>query len=432
MKILFKLFFFILFTGFVVLPCALIVLGIEKTAWVTDQQPLSFDKVSRVQRLIENNRPAHLKQGQVKKIQINEADLNMVVDYAISQGLATDHVFADIQLKNHHAQIDMTIILPATPMGEYLNLRMTMKSAEKQVSILSLQVGKIRVPGWMVNPVIRFIHSKGMALKAYHEVFESMDAVQSILIQNKTLHMVYEWNPDQIKRLKERSKVIFLPQLHQKKMIHYMNRLQEILSSFEHKAVSLAHVLPAIFSTARLQAAISNDAVSENTAALQALALYANGTDLSGFISQPLQKEIKPRVERRLTLKKRNDLAKHYLISAGLAVSGGSRLANFIGLAKEVDDSDGGSGFSFADLAADRAGVRLAELAVASDDTAAQLQAAMQAVQAENEFMPAIDHLPEGIQTLEFKKRYTDLDTDAYQKVDEEISRRLSQCLVFQ
>jgi len=68
-----------------------------------------------------------------------------------------------------------------------------------------------------------------------------------------------------------------------------------------------------------------------------------------------------------------------------------------LGVFKEIDDSRSGSGFSFADLAADHAGVKLAEIAVGSSRQAKILQQRMSTVIRETEYMPRVDHLPEGI-----------------------------------
>ena len=63
-----------------------------------------------------------------------------------------------------------------------------------------------------------------------------------------------------------------------------------------------------------------------------------------------------------LTLNGRHDSAQHFVISAALAAWAGEPVAEAIGLYKELDDARRGSGFSFADLAADRAGTRFGEL----------------------------------------------------------------------
>ena len=67
----------------------------------------------------------------------------------------------------------------------------------------------------------------------------------------------------------------------------------------------------------------------------------------------------------RVTLRQRQDFTLHFLISAVIAAEAGTPLADAVGLWKELADARrGGSGFSFNDLAADRAGTRFGERAV--------------------------------------------------------------------
>jgi hypothetical protein len=132
-----------------------------------------------------------------------------------------------------------------------------------------------------------------------------------------------------------------------------------------------------------------------------------------------------------MTLLKRHDLVKHYLLSAALTVSAGSGLASAIGVYKELDDSSRGTGFSFPDLLADRAGIRLAELATGTTRQATRVQQFMSAPLVESDFMPGIEELPEGIMELEFKQRYRDLDSREYRLVEDEIKRRLDTCTAY-
>jgi uncharacterized protein YfiM (DUF2279 family) len=110
-----------------------------------------------------------------------------------------------------------------------------------------------------------------------------------------------------------------------------------------------------------------------------------------------IQRQPRPLI---LTLQGRHDLAQHFAISAALAAWAGEPLANTIGLDKEVDDARGGSGFSFADLAADRAGTRFGELAVQPARLAAPSPAGSERPAA------ATDGLPEPMQTDEFRRRF--------------------------
>ncbi len=69
---------------------------------------------------------------------------------------------------------------------------------------------------------------------------------------------------------------------------------------------------------------------------------------------------------------------------------------------------------------------------MASTNNARLVQKKMSGTLLESHFMPAIDHLPEGIMKIEFKKRYKDLDSKTYTLVNDEISSRIKNCLLYQ
>jgi hypothetical protein len=94
-------------------------------------------------------------------------------------------------------------------------------------------------------------------------------------------------------------------------------------------------------------------------------------------------------------------------------------------LYKELQDARGGSGFSFPDLAADRAGTRFGERAVADASSAARLQELAGSGWRDDSLMPAWRDLPEGLQEDAFRRRFGGQDTDAYREVTTEIERRL-------
>ena len=97
-----------------------------------------------------------------------------------------------------------------------------------------------------------------------------------------------------------------------------------------------------------------------------------------------------------------------------------------------MDDSRGGSGFSFADLAADRAGVEFGSLAVASESSARYLQATLSRTAEENIYMPTIKRLPEGLQAATFKRYYGSTDDKRYKHMQNELDRRIRLCKLYQ
>ena len=165
------------------------------------------------------------------------------------------------------------------------------------------------------------------------------------------------------------------------------------------------------------------DAAAENRAALIALSAYVGGISMKKLLTDS------GRTARRapdvaLTLYNREDWPQHYLIAAALSVSAGSRLANIIGLAKEEDDTKFGSGFSFTDLAVDKAGARLGELS--QGPTAARIQAQLAEADTDGALCPPVADLPEFMGEDEFARRFDKVGSHAYRKVIAEIDHRLA------
>ncbi|HMO86152.1 MAG TPA: hypothetical protein PKC18_14650, partial [Lacipirellulaceae bacterium] len=82
---------------------------------------------------------------------------------------------------------------------------------------------------------------------------------------------------------------------------------------------------------------------------------------LAGALAQQLEGEGQRRTRLQSlgqpTMRDRPDLTKHFFVSAALVPMLGSQGARSAGLVKEVLDAGGGSGFSFRDMAANRAGI---------------------------------------------------------------------------
>jgi hypothetical protein len=112
----------------------------------------------------------------------------------------------------------------------------------------------------------------------------------------------------------------------------------------------------------------------------------------------------------------------HYLISAALAAEAGGPFADAVGVFKEVLDARGASGFSFNDLAADRAGTRFGLLARRSP---ALVQARLAAELRDEDLLPDIRDLPESLRPAEFTARYGAIGSPAYQRLLADIEARL-------
>jgi hypothetical protein len=186
---------------------------------------------------------------------------------------------------------------------------------------------------------------------------------------------------------------------------------------------SLAAWLQPLFALARQRSAGGDGALAaaENRAALMTLTLYANGRGIADVL--PAARDWPRPRALHLTLAGRDDFPLHLLISAALAVEGSSALSRAVGIYKEIADSRGGSGFSFNDIAADRAGTRLGELAVRSPQ---RLQDMLARGVQETDFMPTWADLPEFLAEPDFKRRYGGVGGAPYLAMVAEIDRRIA------
>lgn len=120
----------------------------------------------------------------------------------------------------------------------------------------------------------------------------------------------------------------------------------------------------------------------------------------------------------------RQDLLKHFLVSAALAAIVGENEANLWGVGKELSDAtrEGGSGFSFADLAADRAGVRFARGVLAGSPPVAGLASGFRL----DNYLPSVDGLEEGLPLDEVIKRFGGQGDPRFDAQIAEIDRRIN------
>ncbi len=127
----------------------------------------------------------------------------------------------------------------------------------------------------------------------------------------------------------------------------------------------------------------------------------------------------------------REDLAKHFALSAALAASADPAIGRALGTWKELHDSlAGGSGFSFVDLAADRAGLRLGEAAT-SPVRAGTLSSRFAAGAPELLPLAALG-FGEGMDTSTFEHRYRDVSSAEYAEAVARIDRALDTLPVMQ
>jgi len=121
------------------------------------------------------------------------------------------------------------------------------------------------------------------------------------------------------------------------------------------------------------------------------------------------------------TLRGRDDLAQHFFVSAALTAVLGQQAAEAAGLLKELNDSHRGGGFSFADLAADIAGVSFAVRVRQRKILLSSLATSF----AVRDFMPPPTAFEEGINWKAFSAVYGSADNERFRLKKEEIRKQI-------
>jgi hypothetical protein len=174
--------------------------------------------------------------------------------------------------------------------------------------------------------------------------------------------------------------------------------------------------------------------VIENQAILTTLAITLGHPRVALIAGVGPQSRTIGQIQQKLgtiRLRGRRDWTQHFTVSAGLTALASPRLSAAVGVWKESIDSESGSGFSFSDLLADRAGIWFGTLATRDEETAQQIQQRMREGLQLEAIFPEAQDLPEGIAASELESKYGGVGGPRYQQLSIEIDRRLAACELF-
>jgi hypothetical protein len=171
-------------------------------------------------------------------------------------------------------------------------------------------------------------------------------------------------------------------------------------------------------------------AILPNSAAILALGLLLGDDTVArvgGRGGDIGSQDERNRLRHRIRLDGRADLSRHFWVSAALTVLSDEPRAMMIGLSKEVMDSTpGGSGFSFIDMAANAAGIRLAVAATRSQESARVLQGRVRLGVGGADVLPSIVELPENISRDALQADFGGLGGVETRRLLAEIDRRIA------
>lgn len=331
--------------------------------------------------------------------------------------------------------------LPAPFPNSFVNLQMELPAGEKDLKKCRFLLGRLTIPGWLAHSLL--VNSLDLALgKAQgRALMDSMDALEvskgHIVIHLRDVTLLGE----RLKNLKSRLSQIreTVQPVQASWDIQRVREYYRLLTDrFSRKngtsPVLLADCLGELFTQAGRNSRES-DPVRENQAAIMALAVYLGGANFEPLVGPVSSSDPGKAVDPpppQVILAGRQDLALHFVYSAGLKLLTDQGITLAIGEIKEMLDAGaGGSGFSFVDLAADRAGARFAALAAESRPKARNLQILVSGSFQEQLFFPFVKDLPEGLTQAQFERDFGGVDGRGYVDMVSEIDGRIDRLPAF-
>ncbi len=400
------------------LPLALlttVALAVSSTPFVQGREALTPSLVLRAEQLLREHNPRRVRTGQLRVAEIAGDDVNLMASYAASRlGLAMA-----VEVRDGQAVVRTSVPIPRSPVGGYLNITAVIPESAGVPRPTHVTVGRVSMPdavaNWMLRYVLRRLSPpEGEQLAA--------DMIRSVSMPDGRLRVEYRWRNDTADRMR----ALAVPADDAERLRAYHERIANVVRALPPERRSMLDLLVPLMELARVRSSAGGDPIVENRAALIAAAFYVNNVGMAAVVADA---ERWPRARTRtLLLRGRGDLTRHFLVSAVLTATAGTPLSDVVGLSKEIEDSRGGSGFSFSDLAADRAGTAFGALAVGD---ARRLQDSMSGATTEDDLMPAITGLVDNMPEAEFNARFGGIDSPAYREVLAEIDRRVGACRLY-
>ena len=309
--------------------------------------------------------------------------------------------------------VQATIELPPGYPRLYLNIDL---DAERAVhdglpSIQRAAVGAVDVSGWLAERTIRWAFDKWPVLK--DERLE-LAVARALEWYPDRLELVCAWPRSPVEHLRIRA-----PSGDGRgRPGAYAERIAGWAAAEPGSRAPILGLLRSLVREAAERTATGADPVAENRTAIVLAAAQAFGcTPVTGG-----------RAVRRVrpVLHRRHDLGRHFVASAALAALLDREASESVGMEKEVSDSRAFTGFSFSDIAANRAGARFGDLATASAHSARRVQEWMEQAASDIDIMPEVRDLPDHLPEKELRRRFGEPGEGAYERVLGEIEARIA------
>lgn len=378
-----------------------------------------------VQSLVTELKSSVRKRYTYQTINISEEQANSIAGFAQR---AREQLIADIKFNDKKATLRGSYRISTWFGNVFLNVLIEVSEGES-VSINSLKLGKLPLPPqWSLSTAERLAN----AYTSSHVASKAIETVQYIRITDDRLSVdiapldtfLREFKNIKTGGSAKDTRILKIRIAHYLRLLDNFNIEQDQLSNGR---VPLELYISVLMREAH-EMSIESSATLENEAAILALAIYAGHHRFAALVGDlSFAIDTIPYVRNKPTLLNREDLSLHFIFSAAIKLMSEKGISIAIGEFKELmDRGEGGSGYSFVDLAADLSGANFAALAV-EPKTAKHVQNVLKHKPDASLFMVSTLELEEGLDKQEFELKYGKVDSEQYVVSLDEINQRIAQ-----
>ncbi|MDP4536352.1 hypothetical protein Q3O60_09135 [Alkalimonas collagenimarina] len=394
---------------------------IQTQPLVSSSQTVTPEVASNAEQLATRLRRAYHQ----TEFQITSDEANALI--AIGRRIYPE-VQGRVNIANHQMIVAMSA--PLFQQRLYLNVSALVLPSKQGLKLDEVRIGRLRLPGWLVLSSAERI---GNQLLKPAGATQLRAAIHEVTFEHDTLILHYQvpeqLQLSQLNRFREQWQPYGDPE-------HIQHYYQTLVNS-QSGGTALSGYLEVLFKEASRRYQDNNgsrSAIEENQAALLALAVFFGSSKLELILGDVRTKQPVAQSRQRVTLAGRLDLQQHFVYSAAIKTLTNRDIGFLAGEMKELlDTNPGGSGFSFVDLLADKAGVRFAEIALYSEATARALQQfIVQNGLTDAELLPDFSLFPEGIQYDTFREDFDTIESEQYQLMLAQINQALAELPLYQ
>jgi hypothetical protein len=406
-----------------------VLLAVEDEPLAIEAARVTSAEKRRLVDLVRNRREGDLNGVAIRSLRLEEKDVDLILAWGLSLG--SEGRKAKARLGEAEGALSVSVEMPGIRRdASYFNVQAAaqcdVEAGNLVLRLQKLQMGRVDLPRF----VLSFLSPLAVSVvERDPNLGRILASVESMRIEPGALELVYREGTFRevaalLERLGAKDNVLASTEI---QITHLLSGRDQLPEGEER----LGALVEAAFELARERSRVGSPS-NENRAAIYALGVLAGHHRVADLVGLTFNDDTASTVRRgmgRVTLRGRRDWPRHFFVSAALAQISAESVSDAVGLLKEeLDAGEGGSGFSFSDLLADRAGTLFSMAATRDDQTALAMQARLGRGFDVDDFFPPAADLPEDLADEELQAKYGGVGGARYKQIEREIERRLAGC----